>query len=64
MKRRMLKIFLVILLGGALILGGCLLYRVFVTDRIADKGGMENPDAAGILEETPSPAPQGTEPSE
>ena len=39
----MLKILLVAVLTAALLLGGGLLYRHFVTDRIADKGGMENP---------------------
>lgn len=43
MKRRMWKILLVILLGAALAAGGKLLYGHFVTDRITDKGGMENP---------------------
>ena len=55
MKHRMLKILLAILLGAALVLGGRLLFRVFVTDRIADKGGMENPYAAEMPEEPASP---------
>ncbi len=58
MKRRMLTIFLLILLGAALVLGGKLLNRVLVTDRIADKGGMENPWA---IEEPEGQRPSGEE---
>ena len=61
MKHRMLKILLAILLGAALVLGGRLLFRVFVTDRIVDKGGMENPYAAEMAEELASPVEQETE---
>ena len=50
MRSRMLKILLVAVLTAALLLGGGLLYRHFVTDRIADKGGMENPYAAEMTE--------------
>lgn len=46
MKHRMLKVLLAIVLVAALVLGGKCLYRYFVTDRIADRGGMENPEYA------------------
>ena len=55
MKRRMLRILLVVLLGAALVLGGTLLYRHFVTDRISDRGGMENPFLPQAPEETGAP---------
>ena len=45
MKRRMLTALLIVVLVIALALGGRFLYRHFVTDRITDWGGMENPDA-------------------
>ena len=43
MKRRMLWVFLVGILIGITLSG---LYQHFVTDRIMDRGGMENPDYA------------------
>ena len=43
MKRRMLWVFLVGILVGITLSG---LYQHFVTDRIMDRGGMENPDYA------------------
>lgn len=43
MKRRMLWVFLVGILIGIALSG---LYQHFVTDRIMDRGGMENPDYA------------------
>ncbi len=61
MKRRMLKLLLALLLGAMLILGGRLLFRVLVTDRIADRGGMENPYAAEIEEQAASSADQEPE---
>lgn len=39
-----IKIVLVILLCVGLIIAGLLLYTHFVTNSIADRGGMENPD--------------------
>ena len=45
MKRQMIAVLLGIALAAELVLGGRQLYRVFVTDRITDRGGMENPDA-------------------
>lgn len=45
MKRIMLKILIIVAIIVALVFGGKLLYKHFVTDRIADWGGMENPDA-------------------
>ncbi len=33
-----------------LLVAGMLLYRYFVTDRIMDRGGMENPDASDVSE--------------
>ena len=45
MKRRMLTILLAAVLVIALVLVGKFLYRHFVTDRIMDGGGMENPYA-------------------
>ena len=50
MKRRMRTLCLIALLGIALFLGGRLLYRHFVTNQIADWGGMENPDALHLEE--------------
>ena len=41
MKRRMIGVFLAGILVGLLLSG---LYRHFVTNRIMDRGGMENPD--------------------
>ncbi len=45
MKRKMTALLLGLALAAALVLGGKLLFRVFVTDRVTDKGGMENPYA-------------------
>lgn len=42
MKRRMIRIFLAGMLAGLILSGS---YKHFVTDRIMDWGGMENPDA-------------------
>ena len=61
MKRWMLKLLLVLLLGAALVLGGKLLFRVFVTDRVTDRGGMENPYAVEAAEESAAPAHQEPE---
>ena len=48
MKRRMIWIFLIGVLAGIVLSG---LYKHFVTDRIMDGGdGMENPDAASLLD--------------
>ena len=47
MKRRMLWVFLVGILIGITLSG---LYQHFVTDRIMDRGGMENPDYAWSME--------------
>lgn len=48
MKRRMIWIFLIGVLAGIALSG---LYKHFVTDRIMDGGnGMENPDAASLLD--------------
>lgn len=46
----LIKILLVVLLCIALILGGLFLYTHFVTNSIADAGGMENPDFADTAE--------------
>lgn len=46
----LIKILLVVLLCIALILGGLLLYTHFVTNSIADAGGMENPDYSDTAE--------------
>ncbi len=52
MGQRMLKVLLAVGLTAALVLGGAFLYRHFVTDRITDRGGMENP----FLQQTPDEA--------
>lgn len=65
----MLKILLVVVLLAVLLLGGGLLYRCFVTDRVTDKGGMENPyisemadgDTASALQEPEEPNTQHKE---
>lgn len=49
-----------ILLCAALILGGGLLYRHFVTDRVADWGGMMNPDVVDMTVEDTTSADQET----
>lgn len=38
------KVLLILLILLLLILAGTFLYRHFVTNRISDRGGMENPD--------------------
>ena len=48
MKRLMIGI----ALGAAVVIGGLLAYRHFVTNQVTDKGGMENP----FLEEFPADA--------
>lgn len=45
-----IKILLIILLCVGLIFAGLLLYTHFVTNSIADVGGMENPDFADEVE--------------
>ncbi len=40
----MKKLLIVLLILALLIALGALLFRIFVTDRITDKGGMENPE--------------------
>ena len=57
MKRRMLWVFLVGILIGITLSG---LYQHFVTDRIMDRGGMENPDYAWSDEYTDGAVPQNT----
>lgn len=45
---KVLIIILVVLLALALLVGiAALLYRHFVTNRVSDWGGMENPDYSG-----------------
>ena len=43
-KRPMLKWIIILAAVAMVIWGGALAYRHFVTDRIMDKGGMENPN--------------------
>ncbi len=44
-----MKKVLIVLLVLALLVGlGMLLFRIFVTDRITDKGGMENPEFSDV----------------
>ena len=57
MKRRMLWVFLVGILIGITLSG---LYQHFVTDRIMDRGGMENPDYAWSDERTDGAVPKNT----
>ena len=57
MKRRMLWVFLVGILIGIALSG---LYQHFVTDRIMDRGGMENPDYAWSDERTDGVVPKNT----
>ena len=57
MKRRMIAVLLGIALAAGLVLGGRQLFRAFVTDRVTDKGGMENPWAV----EEPEKGPSGEE---
>lgn len=57
MKRRMLWVFLVGILIGITISG---LHQHFVTDRIMDRGGMENPDYAWSDECTEGAVPKNT----
>ncbi len=47
---RIIRILLVILLCVGLVFGGLVLYTHFVTNSIADVGGMENPDFADEVE--------------
>lgn len=47
---RIIRILLVILLCVGLVFGGLMLYTHFVTNNIADVGGMENPDFADEVE--------------
>lgn len=47
---RIIRILLVILLCVGLVFGGLMLYTHFVTNSIADVGGMENPDFADEVE--------------
>lgn len=47
---RIIRILLVILLCAGLVFGGLMLYTHFVTNSIADVGGMENPDFADEVE--------------
>lgn len=47
---RFIKIMLIILLCVGLIFAGLLLYTHFVTNSIADIGGMENPDFVDDIE--------------
>lgn len=47
---RIIRILLIILLCVGLIIGGLLAYTHFVTNSIADVGGMENPDFADEVE--------------
>ncbi len=60
MKRRMWKLFLAALLLTALVLGGRLLFRTFVTDRVTDKDGMENPFVTETAEESAATDDQET----
>lgn len=49
--KKFLTILLIVLLSLALLVGaGLFLYRHFVTDRIADWGGMENPEYSQSVE--------------
>lgn len=57
MKRRMLWVFLVGILIGITLSG---LHQHFVTDRIMDRGGMENPDYAWSDEHTDGAVPKNT----
>lgn len=57
MKRRMLWVFLVGILIGITLSG---LYQHFVTDRIMDRGGMENPDYAWSDKHTEGAVPKNT----
>lgn len=57
MKRRMLWVFLVGILIGITLSG---LYQHFVTDRIMDRGGMENPDYAWSDEHADGAVPKNT----
>lgn len=47
---RIIRVLLVILLCVGLVFGGLVLYTHFVTNSIADVGGMENPDFADEVE--------------
>lgn len=47
---RIIRILLVILLCVGLVIGGLVAYTHFVTNSIADVGGMENPDFADDAE--------------
>ena len=51
MKRRMIWIFLAGALVGIVLSG---LYKHFVTDRIMDRGGMENPYVYSDCQEDPA----------
>lgn len=52
MKKALLRFLIVLLALAALSLTGISLFRHFVSNRIMDKGGMENPDAGAASEST------------
>lgn len=54
MKKVLLTLLIVVLVLAVLCTAGVFLFRHFVTDRIMDKGGMENPDY--VPEEADQPA--------
>ena len=44
MNQKVMKILIILVFAMIFITGGVLLYKHFVTERVRDKGGMENPD--------------------
>ena len=44
MSHKVMKILIIVSFVIIFVMGGVLLYKHFVTDRVSDKGGMENPD--------------------
>lgn len=44
MNQKVMKILIILVFVIIFITGGVLLYKHFVTERVRDKGGMENPD--------------------
>lgn len=53
MKKVLLTLLIVVLVLAVLCTAGVFLFRHFVTDRIMDKGGMENPDCVPEEAEPP-----------
>ncbi len=44
MSNKVMKTLVIVFFVIIFIVGGVLLYKHFVTERVSDKGGMENPD--------------------